>query len=107
MVANDKLDMPVKDTKENYSKLVLELIEQSIDDKKYSSKGGTKTKDLYLAVCEFMSANVPEKATKGEVARIAIDSVGGDPDLAVSSRGGTETKATLKELYYHLVELIE
>ena len=87
--------------------MILELIEQSIDDNKYSSKGGTKTKDLYLAVCEFMSVYVPEKATKGEVARIAIESVGGNPNLAVSSRGGTETKATLKELYYHIVELNE
>ncbi len=53
-----------------------------------------------------MGVEVPDDANKGEVARIAIDSVGGNPDLAVSSNGGTETKETLKELYFHLLELV-
>lgn len=98
--------MPVKDTKENYSRLILEMINQNPMGKKYRSEGGTKTKTLYAAVCEFMGVEVPDDANKGEVARIAIDSVGGNPDLAVSSNGGTETKETLKELYFHLLELV-
>ena len=99
--------MAVKDTKENYARLILELIGLSPKNKKFRSKGGTKTKNLYLAVCEVMGVSVPDNATKGTVARIAINAVGGDADMAVSSRGGTETKATLIELYYYLLEEFE
>jgi hypothetical protein len=68
------------------------------DNPDYVSEGGTVTKDFYRDVAEAHGADVPEDANKDEVADIAVEAVGGDPNNTRTSAGGTETKSTLNEL---------
>jgi hypothetical protein len=55
--------------------------------------GGAVTRELYEAIKKMY-----DDATKEEVADLAVEASGGDPNNTGTSTGGTETKETLREL---------
>ena len=89
-------------TKKSYEWLIAEHCGLDPEDSSYISRGGTVTREFYVDVAGFFGVMVPPTATKAWAARMAILSVGGDPENAVSSKGGTETRLTLKEIYDNL-----
>lgn len=91
-----------KDTKKNYARLIAEHLGLDPEEPLYHSKGGTETKKFYIDIAYHFGVVIPSTANKAEAARLAIISVGGGPENAISSTGGTETKATLKEIYNNL-----
>ena len=68
------------------------------DNEDYYSTGATVTREFYKDVAEAHGADVPDDATKEEVADLAVEATGGDPNHTRTSTGGTETKETLREL---------
>ena len=67
-------------------------------DPAHFSPGGAVTRELYEYLMEAIGADVPDDATKEEVADLAVEASGGDPNNTGTSTGGTETKETLREL---------
>ena len=94
--------MSDRGTKKKYELLIAEHCGLDPEDSNYISRGGTVTREFYVDVAGFFGVAVPSTANKGWAARMAILSVGGNPDNAVSSKGGTETRLTLKEIYDNL-----
>ncbi len=91
-----------KDTKKNYARLIAEHLGLDPEEPLYHSTGGTETRRLYIDIANHFGVVVPPTANKAEAARLAILSVRGNPENAVSSKGGTETKPTLREIYNNL-----
>ena len=89
-------------TKKNYEWLIAEHCGLDPEESRYLSRGGTVTREFYVDVAGFFGVLVPSTANKAWAARMAILSVGGNPENAVSSKGGTETRLTLKEIYDNL-----
>ena len=89
-------------TKKNYERLIADHLGLDPEEALYHSKGGTVTRKFYADVAECYGCVVPTTANKAEAARLAIESVGGNPENAVSSTGGTETRLTLKEIFDNL-----
>jgi hypothetical protein len=88
----------VEKTKHGLARAVAENSGLDPDNPDYYSEGGTNTKKLLVDIAEAHGADVPDDATKEQVADIAVEAAGGDPERTRTSTGGTETKETWKEL---------